>query len=80
MANMSLTCSEGSLKVTIGEKTLGWERYVLRKGLIRVSPEEYLANLGLLERSMEPSGQGYLEKPNQGGFEEEKTTMLREEV
>ena len=73
-------CSEGSLKVTIGEKTLGWERFVLRKGLIRVSPEEYLANLGLVERSMEPSGQRYLEKPDQGRFEEEKPILLKEEV
>ena len=31
--NMSLTCSEGSLKVTIGERTLGWEEFDLRKGL-----------------------------------------------
>ena len=36
--NMSLTCSEGSIKVTIGEKTLGWEEFGLRKGLTRVPP------------------------------------------
>ena len=38
--NMSLTCSEGSLKVTIGENTLGWERFDLRKGLTWTTPEE----------------------------------------
>ena len=31
--NMSLTCSEGSLKVTIEENTLGCKRFDLRKGL-----------------------------------------------
>ena len=33
---MSLTCSEGVLKATIGEKTLGGERFDLRKGPTRV--------------------------------------------
>ena len=37
MVNISLTCSEGSLKVTTGEKILGWERSDLRKGLIEDS-------------------------------------------
>ena len=37
--NMSLTFSEGSLKVTIRERTLGWEEFDLRTGLTRFPHE-----------------------------------------
>ena len=44
--NRSLTCSEGSLKVTIGEKTLGWEGFDLRKGITRAPSKRIISKPG----------------------------------